>query len=331
MNNAELVTWFQRKYPNLVKAMKECSHHGNNLNAFHLEDDVFTHSMMVLNQLPDTSCNKIVRIAALLHDIGKPLAKKVTDKGQVRFLSHESIGAFLSLTLTKDPELGLDNKERLQIFKLICLHTEPYKLTIDQLNELLTDEMAISLMLRDLFIADNKGRFTSIKGEVKGFTWNYLNSGTKVFNKEFILLVGLPTSGKSTYAFELQKQGYTVISRDNIITSMHPDKTYNQAYKLANKASVNNELSKLLKKHRNTEKVVIDMTNLTKSGRRKFINQFPEHKKKCVVFLTDIITLIERNNSRDGKVISSEVIHNMAKSFYLPTYSEFEDIEWRLT
>lgn len=332
MNNSQLVTWFQKKYPELVRGMKECSHHldEQNLNPFHEEGDCFTHTMMVLNQLPDLECNKVVRIAALLHDIGKPFVREVTDKGRVRFIGHESVGAFVALYLLKDPELGLDDEEKVQIFKLICLHTEPYKLTGEQLNELLTDETVISSMLRDLSNADRNGRFTSVKGEPNEFSYNFSNSDRGVFAKELILLIGLPTGGKSTYASELQKQGYTVISRDDIITGMYPDKTYNEAYKLADRATVNNELSKLINKNRKTEKVVIDMTNLTKSGRRKFINQFPEHRAKAIVFLTDLMVIKQRNESREGKVISSEVLSNMVKSFYLPTYSEFEEIEWIL-
>ena len=332
MKSHELVSWFQTKYPKLVKVMEECSHHnGIDLNDFHLEGSVWTHTLMVLNQLPESS-SKVVKIAALLHDIGKPLVREVSDKGRVRFFNHESVGAFLALSILKDPFLELDEEEIVQVFKLICLHTEPYKLTSDQLNELLTDEIALSSMLRDLSLADHKGRFTSVESELPDFTYNYNNSSSSVFNKELIVLVGLPTSGKSTYASELQKQGYTVISRDHIITSMCPDETYNKAYSMVDKAIVNSELSKLMNKHKKTDKVVIDMTNLTKSGRRKLLKQFPYHNKKCVVFLTDLITIEKRNSSREGKFISSEVIERMIKSFYVPMKAEgFTEIEWRIT
>jgi putative nucleotidyltransferase with HDIG domain len=328
MNNSELVTWLQKKYPKLVKVMKECSHHldEQNLNPFHLESDVFTHSMMVLNQLPDLECNKVVRIAALLHDIGKPFVREVTDKGRVRFIGHESVGAFVALRLLKDPELALDDEEKVQIFKLICLHTEPYKLTSEQLNELLTDEIVISSMLRDLSNADRNGRFTSVKGEPKEFSYAFSHPN-KDTNKELILLIGLPNSGKSTYGNTLDKK---VISRDLIIEESFPDLNYNEAWKKVNQNEIDNILKKQFKNNKENS-LVIDMTHLTKKSRRKTLSYFDNSfYKKCIVFLTPLDDLSNRNEAREGKYIPETVYFNMIKSFYLPSLSEgFDEIEFK--
>lgn len=37
MKMNELVTWFQKEYPELVADMRECSHHGEHLNPYHEE------------------------------------------------------------------------------------------------------------------------------------------------------------------------------------------------------------------------------------------------------------------------------------------------------
>lgn len=329
MTKSELVTWIQLKYPKLVKAMKECSHHldEKNLNPHHLEGDVWTHTLMVLNQVPE-SASEVVKIAALLHDIGKPMVREISDKGRVRFFNHESVGAFLSLSILKDPKLELSDEEKIRIFKLICLHTEGYKLTSDQMSDLMTNELSLSGQLKELVNADQNGRFAT--DENKDLDFSYKSRPYSYHNKELILMVGLPYSGKSTYVSELQKQGYTVISRDSIIESMYPDKTYNEAYSEADQKVVSHELSVAINKARKDDKVVIDMTNMTKKGRRKFLDQFPNHHKKAVVCLVDLETLMKRNNQRLGKVISEDVIEKMVKSFYLPTYQEFDEIEWRL-
>lgn len=330
MKKSELVEWFQLTYPDLVSRMKKCNHHldSSNLNLYHLEGDVWCHTMMALNQVHEIS-SRLVKIAALLHDIGKPFTREVTDKGRVRFLGHESMGAFLSLEILKEPFLNLSASEQVLVFKLISLHTESYKLTTNQMEELLTNEYLLSNMLRQLSQADKTGRFTN-KEDVELF-FNYKSSSVKLkSNKELIMLVGLPASGKSTFASELQKQGYTVISRDSIIESMYPDDDYITAYSKADRGQVNNELSKLLTKNRNTEKLVIDMTNLTKKNRSKILKQFPDHCKKAEVFIPDLRTLFERNKDRVGKHISEEVIFNMIKSFYLPTHAEFDHIHWNL-
>lgn len=79
----KLVKDFQLKYPKLCKAMQECSHHYSDteLNPFHLEGDVWSHTMMSCNQAVNQ--NKNTQIAALLHDIGKPFTRKENHEAAV--------------------------------------------------------------------------------------------------------------------------------------------------------------------------------------------------------------------------------------------------------
>lgn len=76
---AELVNWFQVNFTELANSMKESKHAAvdNEPNPYHLEDDVFTHTMMVCLQAEMDHGNKINKICALLHDTGKPLARDV--------------------------------------------------------------------------------------------------------------------------------------------------------------------------------------------------------------------------------------------------------------
>ena len=65
-------------------------------NEYH-ENDVWEHTMNVLNLVakrPFYGSSRLeVRMAALLHDIGKPNVKSVDDKGRVHFYGHELAGA----------------------------------------------------------------------------------------------------------------------------------------------------------------------------------------------------------------------------------------------
>lgn len=56
---------------------------------FHPEGDVYIHTKMLLDQLsrPDV----VLAFGSLLHDIGKPLTKTVTDR--IRFNNHQTVGA----------------------------------------------------------------------------------------------------------------------------------------------------------------------------------------------------------------------------------------------
>ena len=78
----EIVKWFQLNFPELTKDMHDCSHHydAENLNPFHLESDIFTHTMMVYKTAELLSNdNDLVKWSTLLHDTGKPLSKEILD------------------------------------------------------------------------------------------------------------------------------------------------------------------------------------------------------------------------------------------------------------
>ena len=49
----EIIKWFKTNYYNIVEDMRNCSHDlaTNNPSQYHAEGDVWTHTMMVYNQL----------------------------------------------------------------------------------------------------------------------------------------------------------------------------------------------------------------------------------------------------------------------------------------
>lgn len=71
------------------------------LDEHHHHKDVYEHSLTVLEQAmdletihePATGPDLVLRLAALLHDIGKPRTRKFEDDGRVSFHHHEVVGA----------------------------------------------------------------------------------------------------------------------------------------------------------------------------------------------------------------------------------------------
>ena len=73
------------------------------IDEHHQHKDVYTHSLTVLDQAielekadPDAeSPDLVLRLAALLHDIGKPATRRHEPRGRVSFHHHEVVGAKL--------------------------------------------------------------------------------------------------------------------------------------------------------------------------------------------------------------------------------------------
>jgi poly(A) polymerase len=59
---------------------------------FHPEGDVFTHTRLMLQLLPETVSVPLV-FAVLFHDIAKPATASVDENGRIRFNAHDRIGA----------------------------------------------------------------------------------------------------------------------------------------------------------------------------------------------------------------------------------------------
>ncbi len=71
-----------------VEAMKGCAQPPQ----FHPEGDVFEHTRIMLELLPDEASLPLV-FSVLFHDIGKPPTASVDEEGRIRFNGHDRIGA----------------------------------------------------------------------------------------------------------------------------------------------------------------------------------------------------------------------------------------------
>jgi predicted kinase len=99
----ELVYWIQVEHTNLVNEMKNSNHSAilDEPNLFHLEDDVWTHTMMVSQRAEMYDVSKINKICALLHDCGKPLSREIVDSYDDEILDKLTIDTLNQLKTTK--------------------------------------------------------------------------------------------------------------------------------------------------------------------------------------------------------------------------------------
>ncbi|MCO6430483.1 MAG: HD domain-containing protein [Deltaproteobacteria bacterium] len=88
-------------------------------NRFHIED-VFEHTLTVLDNAPQTLR---LRLAALLHDIGKPRSLSIDETGTRRFYNHERISAEMSKVILK--RLRFSNDDIEAVCDLVRLHMRP--------------------------------------------------------------------------------------------------------------------------------------------------------------------------------------------------------------
>jgi poly(A) polymerase len=95
------------------------------IDEHHHHKDVYEHSITVLEQAISQEdrlggANLVIRLAALLHDIGKPKTRNLIEGGGVSFHHHEVVGARLAKARLK--ALRFDNETIDAVETLVALH-----------------------------------------------------------------------------------------------------------------------------------------------------------------------------------------------------------------
>ncbi|NFB58270.1 HD domain-containing protein [Clostridium botulinum] len=136
----------------IIPELKVCV--GFKQHNIHHDKDVYEHILSVVENVP----NKLeLRLAALLHDIGKPKCFSIGDNGQGHFYGHQKISADMTKDILK--RLKFDNKTIDKVDKLVYNHMARYnKLRTPNIKKFI-NKVGID-NLDDLFelqIADIKG------------------------------------------------------------------------------------------------------------------------------------------------------------------------------
>lgn len=135
-----------------------------------------------------------------------------------------------------------------------------------------------------------------------------------------IMLIGLPASGKTSYAQEMKKrygEELEIISSDAIRKELfgseeeqkYNDKVFNEVFHRTKKSILKNKIT------------IIDSTNLSRKRRIAFLKQFNNCQKRATVFAIPFEVCCERNNSRE-RIVPQCAMDRMFKSFQPPAYEE---------
>lgn len=343
----DIITWFEHTFPDLVTLMEATTHdHSDGTqNPYHLEGDIWTHTLMVVDTLASEDPDLI--LAALLHDVGKLYTRKERQGGRVSFREHENVSMVKSVDILQQlpPTLTVD---RLKILQFVAWHGQLWHPKNDHdENALINRRFGHDVDFYRDFItfvrADAFGRSVCNEHEVialmERFAYyeNYIPFPVNAYpqhqpDKEVLFLIGLSGSGKTTWHRNHRPlEAHAVISVDDILTRGKLDYNsidYAKAVKKAH-AQTLQEIRQHVDRRRD---VVVDMTNLSREARRKKLSLFPttQYRRKAVVFLPGEAQQNRFLASRPGKKIPPEVLERQKIVFELPGLDEFESIDYRL-
>ena len=137
----------------------------------------------------------------------------------------------------------------------------------------------------------------------------------------FYMMVGIPGSGKSTWAKNHQKElNYEILSSDDLRVELFNDVNFQ-----GDNAQVFNVLAKrTLEKLKSGINVCYDATNINIKSRKGIlskVNDLKDVSKVAIVFRTSINDCLKNNSSRERKV-PENVIYSFVSRFEIPFKGE---------
>ena len=191
--------------------------------------DVWKHSIMAVKFCP--SSNPIVRLAALLHDVGKPAVMKEKN-GERTFYNHEVIGAAIVRKIGE--RLKLSKKDRQRLTKLVRWHQF-------SVSEKQTDS-AIKRFIRHVGLENVLNMLDLRVGDRLGSGAKKTSWRTEEFKKRLIEVQKEPFSIK-----DLKINGNDVMKILNIEPGPKVGEILEEIFKKVDKNELPNEREKLLK------------------------------------------------------------------------------------
>lgn len=152
-------------------------------------------------------------------------------------------------------------------------------------------------------------------------TWANLDLGGDTYKRpRLIVLVGVPGSGKTTYAKNKVKNDSNIawVSSDGIRQRIYGDASCQdnpgKVFEIMQKEAV-----EYLERGYD---VIYDATSITRKARSSILNVVPKYVQKCAVIIwAPIDVCIERDKARE-RIVGREVIDKMLKRFEAPFYDE---------
>jgi putative nucleotidyltransferase with HDIG domain len=338
-------------------------------SVYHAEGDVWTHTRMVVEALQRDAeyqslppeRRRTLTLAALLHDIGKPLTTthewdEKEQRERVRQHGHSRIGARMAwrALLQEGGDLAL----RHSVYWPIVWHQRPFHLWSQ--DNMLRQAILYSAVgnWRDLLIlarADSRGRIApdqqktedaiallSLWLEENGILdrpWPFADAASL---REFvekpersphyttqapkgshvIVMCGLPGAGKDSY-IQANCEGRAVVSLDALREEMDVAPTDDQG-------AVIQAAYEAARGHLRAKRdFVWNATNVTRQTREKIIGLARAYDAYVAVHVIErpLDDVLRQNKSRERRV-PREVIENLAVKFEPPSVLEAHEVAW---
>lgn len=151
-------------------------------------------------------------------------------------------------------------------------------------------------------------------------------------NKLYVL-VGVPGSGKTTWASEQEWAGdCAYVSTDRYVEEFAKNmgKTYSEVFEEVMPECVNLMIGDVVVARESDRDIIWDQTSTTIASRKRKFNMLPDYYAIAVVFGTpepaDLVMRLE-NRYDSGKIIPDQVVQDMINNFEYPTKEEgFKEI-----
>lgn len=349
--------WFCEHYSDLVHRMRSTLHSYDNNNQcpHHLEDDVWSHTLLTLksidvNDVPNYNDRLILYYSALLHDVGKIFKRNSHAPGKISFFGHDEYSTQIALEVmvnrfNRDISYDVSKDEIDNILYIVGKHDvclrekDPYNVGL-----LMNDNHRLLYFYYKFKEADDNGRFyIKNDNDIQWYDSVYTYKEYEPLiekNLNHVVFCGVPGSGKN---FMAKADNFEIISYDQIrmdifkqyknINNLNPADAYNQAYDYCknNKGNLYKELVDRVI-NSTSKRIAICNTNTSIKARRDCIKAFKErfdrlgtyNEIECRFVLNTRKNCINNdlNRSEDDKLVSEEVIDKFLCNINLPTMHE---------
>lgn len=140
------------------------------------------------------------------------------------------------------------------------------------------------------------------------------------------IMIGAPGSGKSTWIKNHLQSNVIIISRDNIVMELANTSDYQKAWNSVDLKQVDKILQERFDNINGVGNFVIDMPNMSKKSRERWINKIDKslYKIETIVFELPKEVLIERNKLRqaENKNMPLIAIDQMLNIYEKPSHDE---------
>lgn len=300
----------------LIPAFKQT--YNFNQNNPHHDLNLFSHIATAVNS---ANYSLEVKLAMVFHDLGKPktATPNKKDRNITSYYKHEVESARIAESFFK--QFNVEHKLANEVIDIILAHMNK-NMGLEKLKSKYGKQLGLKILHAHL--ADTMGRLNpntdeinTIINRISEFTsQKEIRTEYKLNKPTMIILIGLPRSGKSTFA-QTYYNDYDYISRDFVRENVFGYKGNmnheGEVTKICNEA-LNESLSQ---KHN----IIIDNTNIQRKYRRKFITQAQAHgyNIKAVYINTPYEQLLENADKDDFPI---NVIESMMNRLNLPSYEE---------